>query len=103
MGTQSGMPSLLASKEGLQILRKAPLIDITNKLLPPFNFLPTRSTVGVLARLSITSPLQPAKIIVLPSTITTPSRMARTRGILLAMVEGMLDCLAVLLFSRATL
>lgn len=103
MGTLSGMPSVIASKDGLQNLRKAPLIDITNKLLPPVNLLPTRSAIGVLSRLSSTSPLQPVQIIVLPSTITNLSRMARTRGILLAIVEGMLDCLAVLLFSRATL
>jgi drug/metabolite transporter (DMT)-like permease len=103
MGTLSGVPSVIASKDGLQNLRKAPLIDITNKLLPPVNLLPTRSAIGVLSRLSSTSPLQPVQIIVLPSTITNLSRMARTRGILLAIVEGMLDCLAVLLFSRATL
>lgn len=103
MGTLSSMPSMLASKEGLQNLRKAPLIDITNKLLPPINFLPTRSAIGVLSRLSSSSPLQPANIIILPTTITNSSRMARTRGILLAMVEGMLDCVAVLLFSLATL
>ena len=103
MGTLSGMPSVIASKEGLQNLRKAPLIDITNKLFPPVNLLPTRSAIGVLSRLASTSPLQPANIIVLPSAITISSRMARTRGILLAIVEGMLDCLAVLLFSRATL
>jgi drug/metabolite transporter (DMT)-like permease len=103
MGTLSGMPSVIASKDGLQNLRKAPLNDITNKLLPPVNLLPTRSAIGVLSRLSSTSPLQPVQIIVLPSTITNLSRMARTRGILLAIVEGMLDCLAVLLFSRATL
>ena len=103
MGTLSGMPSMLATKEGLQNLRKAHFVDITNKLLPPVNFLPTRSAIGVLARLSSTSPLQPAKIIILPSAITNSSRMAKTRGILLAMVEGMFDCVAVLLFSRATL
>ena len=94
---------MLATKEGLQNLRKAHFVDITNKLLPPVNFLPTRSAIGVLARLSSTSPLQPAKIIILPSAITNSSRMAKTRGILLAMVEGMFDCVAVLLFSRATL
>lgn len=100
-GTLSGMPSMISSKEGLQYLRKAPLIDITNKLFPPVNLLPTRSAIGVLSRLANTSPLQPANVLVLPSTITNPSRMARTRGILLAIVEGMLECLAVLLFSLA--
>ena len=102
IGTLSDMPSVIASKEGLQNLRKAPLIDITNKLLSPVNLLPTRSATGVLSRLTSTSPLQPANVIVLPSTITKLSRMARTRGILFAIVEGMLDCLAVLIFSRAT-
>ncbi|HEY6542888.1 MAG TPA: EamA family transporter [Ktedonobacteraceae bacterium] len=100
-GTLSGVPSMAASKQGLHSLRKAPLIDITNKLLPPVNLLPTRSAIGVLARLTSTSPLQPANIIVLPSTITNLSRMARARGILLAIVEGMFECLAVLLFSLA--
>ncbi len=103
MGTPFGMPSVITSKDGLQKLRKAPLIDITNKLFPPINLLPTRSAIGVLSRLTSTSPLQPVNIIVLPSTITNLSRMARTRGMLLAIVEGILDCIAVLLFSRATL
>jgi multidrug transporter EmrE-like cation transporter len=105
MDTLSGMPSMLAAKEGqrLQSLRKARLTDITNKLFSPVNLLPTRSAVNVLSRLSSTSPLQPANIIVLPSAITNSSRMAKMRGILLAMVEGMFDCVAVLLFSLATL
>jgi drug/metabolite transporter (DMT)-like permease len=103
MGIPSSMPTMITSKDGMQILRKAPLIDITNKLFPPVNLLPTRSAIGVLSRLSSNSPLQPVNIIVLPSTITNPSRKARTRGILLAIIEGILDCLAVLLFSRATL
>jgi drug/metabolite transporter (DMT)-like permease len=103
--TLSGMPSMLAAKEGLglQSLRKAHLTDITNKLFSPVNLLPTRSAVSVLSRLSSSSPLQPANVIVLPSAITNSSRMAKTRGILLAMVEGVLDCVAVLLFSLATL
>ena len=94
---------MLAAKEGLQSLRKAHLTDITNKLFPPVNLLPTRSAVDVLSRLSSTSTHQPANNIVLPSAITNSSRMAKTRGILLAMAEGILDCVAVLLFSLATL
>lgn len=101
-GTLSGIPSMIASKEGLHYLHNAPLIDITNKLMPPVNLLPTRSAIGVLSRLTNSSSLNPAYVIVLPSTITNLSRMARTRGILLAIVEGMFESLAVLLFSLAT-
>jgi drug/metabolite transporter (DMT)-like permease len=101
-GALSGMPSMIASKEGLHYLSKTPLIDITNKLLPPVNLLPTRSAIGVLSHLTDASSSQAANVIVLPSTITNLSRMARTRGVILAIVEGMLECLAVLLFSLAT-
>ena len=98
----SGMPSVIVSKEELQNLRKAPLIDITNKLLPPVNLLPTRSAIGVLSRLTGTSSLQSANTLILPATIANLSRMNRVYGILFASVEGVLECLAVLLFSLTT-
>jgi multidrug transporter EmrE-like cation transporter len=102
MGILSGLPSMITSREKLQNLRKAPLIDITNKLFPPVNLVPTRSVIGVLSRMTRTTPLQPATTLVLPSTPIILSRMAGTRGILLAIIEGGLESVAVLLFSRAT-
>jgi drug/metabolite transporter (DMT)-like permease len=102
MGILSGLPSMISSREKLQNLSKAPLIDITNKLFPPVNLLPTRSVIGVLSRLTSTTPLQPATTLVLPSTPIIPSGMARTRGIILAIIEGGLESVAFLLFSRAT-
>jgi drug/metabolite transporter (DMT)-like permease len=101
-GILSGLPAMITSMEKLQNLRKAPLIDITNKLLPPVNLLPTRSVIGVLSRLTSTTPLQPATTLVLPSTTIIHSGMAGVRGILLAIVAGGLESVAVLLFSRAT-
>jgi drug/metabolite transporter (DMT)-like permease len=102
IGSLSGMPTTITPTKGFHNLRKAPLIDITNKLLPPVNLLPTRSVNSVLSRLTSITPLQPATTLVLPSTITARSRMARRRGVLLAIAGGMLECLAVLLFSRVT-
>lgn len=98
----SGVPTLITSKEKLQDLRQAPLVDITHKLFSPVTLLPTRSAIGLLARLTNDTPLLPATTLVLPSTTIVLSRQIATRGLLVAIVGGGLESLAVLLFSRAT-
>lgn len=102
MDMLSALPSMISSAEKLQNLRKAPLIDITNKLFPPVNLLPTRSVIGVLSRLTSATPRQQATTLVLPSSPIILSGMAGTRGTLLALIEGGLESVALLLFSLAT-
>lgn len=97
------LPTLILSPEAIQNLRNADLAPTRTTLLSPANILPTRSASRLLSRPLDTIFSQPTRTITLPSTITTSSRPARIWGTLLAVGAGVLESIALLLFSRTTL
>jgi multidrug transporter EmrE-like cation transporter len=97
------LPTLILSSEAIQNLRNADLTPTRTTLLSPVNILPTRSASRLLSRPLDPLLTQPTTTIILPSTITTPSRPARIWGTLLAVGAGLLEGIALLLFSRTTL